>query len=113
MTKENVDFPPIREGGFGGRGGGCLANSRFDCRFGSFAGGLLLTTTFRLGRFFNIPFSDFTTDLLAALGSFVLTSLIGCELQSPLLAQRRILVIFVDLSMSSIFSVFCLITSNP
>ena len=78
MTKENVDFPPIREGGSGGGGGGggCLAKSRFDCRFGSFAGGLLLTTTFRLGRFFNIPFSDFTTDLLAALGSFVLISLV-------------------------------------
>ena len=85
LQRRNLDLPPIQKKkrkkkkwgwGVGEGGGGAWKRSHFACRFGPFTGGILLTTTFSLGRSVKIPFSDLTIDLLAALGYFGLMSLI-------------------------------------
>ena len=86
--------------------------SRSRSRFGSFKGGILLTMIFISGWSFTIPLSDFINDLLAALGYFVLMTLIPhwtiIEFTGPATDSRDL----TDLSSSSIYAVFYLIRSN-
>ena len=99
-----LDLPPIQ------KKTSALKSSLFACKFESFTGGILLTITFRLGRSFKIPFNDFTIFLLTSLGSFVLISLIP---QCATIAFTGPSTDSSDLSISSVFSVLCLNTSNP
>ena len=81
-------------------------------RFGSFTGCILLTVIFISGWSFTIPLSDFINDLLAALGYFVLMTLIPhwtiIAFTGPATDSRDL----TDLSSSSVYAVFYLIRSN-